>query len=317
MGVKSNPPTQIFLPYQTILYNIYFVSVSLDFVNWKCYNRYMKTPLNYTGNKSRLIEQLKAHIPEKNDVFVDLFCGGGSVGLSMNAKKIFLIDNNKYVIELSKHLSNFKFETLLNRLEKIIDKYNLTYTSKFGYGKYKKEEKDNNGYKIFNEKGFYQMRKDFNNQKNKFSKKSLDLLYMLLVYGFNNDLRFNAKGEYNLPAGKTDLNKMNIQKLKDFIKVKKEKNIEFIHGSFKDKKIKEIIFESDFLYMDPHYLITNAVYNENSGWNEFEEKKLLNLLSELNKKNKKFILSDVLSTNKKINSLLSNFIKIKREILTI
>lgn len=269
----------------------------------------MKTPLNYTGNKSRIIDQIKEHMPKKNGVFVDLFCGGGSVGLSMDAKKIFLIDNNKYVIELLKHLSGFKFETLIKRLEKIIDRYNLTYTAKFGYGKYIKKKSDNNGYKIFNEKGFYKMRADFNRQTDKFSKKSLDLLYMLLLYGFNNDLRFNAKGEYNLPAGKTDLNKMNIKKLKDFIQIKKQKNIEFIHGSFEDKKIKEIILESDFLYMDPPYLITNAVYNENGGWNEFEEKKLLNLLSELNKKNKKFILSNVLSTKEKENSLLSNFIK--------
>jgi site-specific DNA-adenine methylase len=109
------------------------------------------------------------------------------------------------------------------------------------------------------------MREDFNGQKNKFSKKSLDLLYMLLVYGFNNDLRFNSKGKYNLPAGKTDLNKMNIEKIKSFIKTSEKKDIEFVYGSFQDKKIKEIIFGADFIYMDPPYLITNAVYNENGG----------------------------------------------------
>jgi site-specific DNA-adenine methylase len=101
----------------------------------------MKTPLNYTGNKSRIVEQIKEHIPKKNNVFVDLFCGGGSVGFSVDAKKIFLIDNNKYVIELSKHLVKYSFNSILKRLEIIIEKYNLTYTAKFGYEKYKKKRK--------------------------------------------------------------------------------------------------------------------------------------------------------------------------------
>ena len=43
----------------------------------------MRTPLNYTGNKSRLIKEFKNKFPEKVGVFVDLFCGGGTVGLSV------------------------------------------------------------------------------------------------------------------------------------------------------------------------------------------------------------------------------------------
>jgi len=53
----------------------------------------MKTPLNYTGNKSRLIDQFINHFPDNVGVFVDLFCGGATVGLSVNAKKIIFIDN--------------------------------------------------------------------------------------------------------------------------------------------------------------------------------------------------------------------------------
>lgn len=49
----------------------------------------MKTPLNYTGNKSRLIDQFKNHFPQKVNTFVDLFCGGATVGLSINAKNNF------------------------------------------------------------------------------------------------------------------------------------------------------------------------------------------------------------------------------------
>ena len=62
----------------------------------------------------------------------------------------------------------------------------------------------------------------------------------------------------------------------------------------------------EFVYADPPYLITDAVYNENAGWNEKEERELLNLLDKLNKKGIKFALSNVLQ-KKKLN--------IKNEIL--
>ena len=32
-------------------------------------------------------------------------------------------------------------------------------------------------------------------------------LYLLLIFGFNRMLRFNSKGEYNLPVGNVDFNK--------------------------------------------------------------------------------------------------------------
>ena len=67
----------------------------------------MKTPLNYTGNKSRLIDQFKDYFPDNIGVFVDLFCGGATVGLSVNAKKVIFIDiepeiKNQYIMEMSK-----------------------------------------------------------------------------------------------------------------------------------------------------------------------------------------------------------------------
>ena len=37
--------------------------------------KYTKTPLNYTGNKYRLLEQIQPYFPQKIKVMVDLFCG--------------------------------------------------------------------------------------------------------------------------------------------------------------------------------------------------------------------------------------------------
>ncbi len=43
------------------------------------------------------------------------------------------------------------------------------------------------------------------------------MLYLLIVYFFNNQLRFNKKGEYNLLVGKRDFNKKRQNKLEMFI----------------------------------------------------------------------------------------------------
>lgn len=270
----------------------------------------MKTPLNYTGNKSRLIEQFMNRFPSKVDVFVDLFCGGATVGLSVNAKKVYFIDNNINVISLLKHLSRYNFKILLLRLEKLIKKYNLSYSAKFGYKKYRNgiEKCDNNGLKVYNTTGFYELRSDYNSLQNKFSIKALDMLYLLIVYAFNNDMRFNKKGSFNLPIGKTDLNNSNIKKLINYIDRVEKINCIFICGDFREKKIQDILLEADFIYADPPYLLGDAVYNESSNWTEKTEQELIDLLDMLNKNNKKFALSNVLNKIGYTNKPLSDWI---------
>ena len=255
----------------------------------------MKTPLNYTGNKSRLVDEIKHKFPKDIDVFVDLFCGGGTVGLSVDAQKVIFIDNNANVIALLKHLSNYKYETLLSRLEHLINFYNLSYSASYGYSKYRVgiSKEDNNGLKEFNCKGFYQMRIDYNASKNKLSKDSLDLLYLLMVYGFNNDMRFNRVGHFNLPIGKTDLNKNNLKKLKHYIERVNEIECEFVCGDFRDPIIMDTLFLADFVYADPPYLLSDAVYNENGNWTIDTEKQLMELLVGLSNEGVSFALSNV------------------------
>lgn len=257
----------------------------------------MKTPLNYTGNKSRLVDQFVSYFPNNVDIFVDLFCGGATVGLSVNAKKVIFIDNNSNVINLLKHLSRFDINILLPRLEKLIKKYRLSYSSKFGYKKYRDgiEKTDNNGLKAYNISGYYKLRSDYNSLKNKTSKEALDLLYLLIVYAFNNDMRFNKNGEFNLPVGKTDLNNSNIRKLIQYTDRVKKIDCEFVCGDFRDEKVKKILMRADFIYADPPYLIGSAVYNEMSNWTEQTEQELINLLEVLNRNKKKFALSNVLT----------------------
>ena len=271
---------------------------------------YIKSPLNYTGNKYRILPQLEKYFPKDVDVFVDLFCGGATVGFNVKAKKVILIDSNQRIINLLKFLAETNIEEIISKIEKTIQEYNLSYSYKYTYKKYREEGYviGNNGLKKYNEEGFYKLRTDYNNLKNKNTVKANVMLYTLMVYGFNNDIRFNNNGEFNLPVGKTDFNKNNYDKLVAYNNRAKETTYEYICADFRSDKVKDILFKANFVYCDPPYLITTAVYNENDGWNCKKEEELLSLLSELNKRKIPFALSNVLKTNLRTNTQLDEWI---------
>lgn len=270
----------------------------------------IKSPINYTGNKYRILSQFENFFPKKTNVFVDLFCGGATVGFNVDADKVILIDNNPRVINLLKTLAKNDIEKIISKIEYFINKYNLSYSFKKTYKYYRDlgYVKGNNGLKDYNKDGFINLRNDYNNLKNKDSFNANIMLYTLMVYAFNNDIRFNNDGKFNLPIGKTDFNKNNYQKLIDFNKRASEINYEFILGDFKSKEIQKIILSASFLYCDPPYLITNAVYNENGGWSDKDEIELLKLLDKANKKNIPFALSNVLKKEGRINTYLNDWI---------
>lgn len=274
-------------------------------------NNYIKSPINYTGNKYRILPQISKFFPKQIDTFVDLFCGGATVGFNVNAKHVVLIDGNKRVINLLKTLANKNIDKIIKEIENIISKYNLSYSLKNTYAFYRREGYvvGNNGLKNYNSDGFYKLREDYNNLKNKNSFKANIMLYTLMVYGFNNDLRFNSEGNYNLPVGKTDFNKNNYEKLVAYNERAKNISYEFICADFRSKEVKNIIDNADFIYCDPPYLITTAVYNENHGWSEKEENDLLALLKYVSDNKKQFALSNVLKKVVRTNTILESWIK--------
>lgn len=263
----------------------------------------MKSPINYTGNKYRLLEEIKKRSPHKIKKMLDLFCGSGTVGLNFETEETFFVDNNIYLINLLKYLNEISFEKLILKIEKLIYKYNLTnsYKSKISYSKSEFKEKNQNGY--------LKLRKHYNLLINKNTSKANTMLFLLLLYSFNGNMRFNKKEEFNMPLGKTDLNKTTIKKLKIFFEETKEKKLNYLCEDFCDEKVKEIIKKVDFIYIDPPYLITTAVYNETNNWNEEKEKKLLRLIDYIISIKKPFILSNVIKKAGKENIILKKWLQ--------
>src|SRR5699024_2566199 len=111
----------------------------------------------------------------------------------------------------------------------------------------------------------------------------------------------NRRNEFNNPVGKRDFNKNMQKKLVSFCNEIKRLNIEFECSDFRLVDFSKL---DSFFYVDPPYLITTAVYNENSGWTLDDERDLLSMLEEINKVGNKFALSNVLMNKGHTNDLL-------------
>ncbi len=259
----------------------------------------IQSPLNYTGGKFKLLPQILPLFPTNIDIFVDLFCGGANVGVNVKSNKTILNDTNDNLTLLFSMFKNLG-DDFLPLIDEIIEKYQLSQSSKYGYDYYNCDS--NTGLAPYNKDKFLKLRDDFNNSKD-IGYYHYAMLYTLILYSFNNQIRFNSNGHFNLPVGKRDYNEKMKQKLQKFIDRLKGKDYKFSNLDFRDFDISTLNTNS-FVYADPPYLITCATYNEQGGWNETDERDLLNFLNDLHRNNIKFALSNVLRSKGKENSIL-------------
>ncbi len=244
----------------------------------------IKSPLNYTGGKFKLLPQILPYFPDNINMFVDLFTGGCNVGINAKAEIIICNDIETTVINLMRDLKDLDCLEALKILKATINKYELSKT---------------------NEEGFKKIREDYNK-----GNKSWDMFYAMLTHAFNYQIRFNKSGEYNMPFGKnrSSFNASLEKKFVEFVKKMNELNIHFTNNNFSKLDV-EKLGQNDFVYCDPPYLVTCASYNEQDGWNEDKEKELYELLDRINSKGVKFALSNVFENKGKSNDLLKEWSK--------
>ena len=75
--------------------------------------------------------------------------------------------------------------------------------------------------------------------------------------------------------------------------------------AFSSKYYSEVEVDKNcFVYLDPPYLASQAVYSENGEWNQDKEQKLLDYMDALDAKGIAFALSNVFENKGKKNALL-------------
>lgn len=282
----------------------------------KCFDiekKRIPSAINYIGGKYKLLPQIMPYFPNDMDNAIDLFCGGCNVGINLFCNKVIFNDKNEHLIGLFNTLKQLDEKYIFDTIFSKIKKYGLSLVAENGYEYY--DCNSSSGLGKYNKIGYMKLREDFNKKTVKDDEYYI-LLYILMVYSFNNQLRFNNKGEFNLPVGKRDFNLKMQKKLSDFLQRIKNGDYTFINKDFRDILLDDFN-EKTFFYVDPPYLITSATYNENNGWTEDDEKDLLSYLEELDKRNIRFGLSNVLESNGIINYILKNWLERNKKFKTI
>lgn len=233
----------------------------------------LQSPLNYTGSKANLIEQLQEHFPEHiKGQFIDVFTGGGSVVLNTSYERYVANDIIPWLIDFYKLIQIMDWDDLLNK----INQYKISKDSPEEYAN---------------------LRNLFNNNQNH---DEASLMFFSLVSSCTNNLmRFNNSFKFNQTFGKRSINDNTIKRLKAYFDLIKTKNIQFENKTF-ELLIEENINPDNFFYLDPPYTSTKEFKIEagyNCYWSKQHEDNLWNCLKVLNDNNCKFAVSNILEKN--------------------
>jgi DNA adenine methylase Dam len=189
-------------------------------------------------------------------------------------------------------------------LDEIVEHYSFSKTKDHSFAYYGGNPMI--GVSRYNKEPFLRLRQDYNNSPR--NNQHYIMLYALVVFGFNNQMRFNDRGEYNLPVGKRDFNDVIRRKLEVFVDKLKAQHPLIKNKDFRRFDIGQLDNQS-LVYLDPPYLISTATYNEGGGWTERDESDLLRFMDELNAHGIKFVLSNMLEHKGRKNQLLIDWIE--------
>ena len=238
----------------------------------KINQEYIKSPINYVGNKYRLIKQIIPLFPKKISMFVDAFGGSGTVLMNTEADHYIYNDVNPYVSGIVSGLFSTPYDEIIKQIESIISEYDLS---------------------MVNKEGFERLRDDYNN-----GRKNWITLYTLMCHSFNHQFRFNSKHEYNSSFGKNRSYFSDRQRQDLFILKQRFENKEPV--TVLSKNAFDFDFsdfdENDLIYFDPPYYNSVGNYNDGrrgfEGWTAEHEKKLYELLDKLDEQGTRWALSN-------------------------
>ncbi len=265
----------------------------------------VRSPFFYVGDKYKLMKQLLPLFPADINTYYEPFCGGGSSFLNVHAARYVLGDVDSYMIKLHNMLNRYAHspQTFFDIISQIEEKYRLSASYRQDIIPQElKAQFVKTYFARFNKDGYEEMRRDFNADKS-----NMELLYVLLIYGFNRMLRFNRNGDFNLPVGNVDLNQNVISALNYYFRFCTQNEVLFYQLDFRNFLHYWNFYSGDFVYLDPPYLISNSEYNKI--WSEADERDLLGLLDELNAKGVRFAISNLIEDKGQTNAIFEEWAK--------
>lgn len=263
-----------------------------------------RSPLFYVGDKYKLIDEIKSFFPNDIRHFVEPFVGGGSAFMNVDAEDYFLNDIDTNVISIHRMLCEWseRRDDLVRYITETASNYGLScsYVNDIIPGTLKSEY-PKTYFAKFNKQGYCRLRSDYNTSETRDTR----LLYLLLIYGFNRMIRFNAAGNFNVPVGNVDFNQNVIDALNDYFDVVSHTHIEWTSLDFRDFLQNLNLNNEDLVYLDPPYLITFSEYNKL--WNNETEASLLETIDNINAAGIRFAISNVTHYKGRVNEAFLNW----------
>lgn len=242
--------------------------------------------LKWAGGKGQLINAIEEHLPIqlKNgeiDTYVEPFVGGGAIFFYIaqnypTIKHFYLYDINQDLVNCYNAIKK-NVENLIEELEEL-----------------QREFKKRKGNEEKRKRYFYDIRTEFNNEKNdNYEAATAAKLIFLNRTCFNGLYRVNRKGEFNVPFGRYKnpkiCNSVNLRNVSNLLQ-----KAEIICGDF--KKSIEHIDEKTFVYFDPPYRPLSATasftsYSKDS-FTEKDQENLAEFCKDVNQTRAQLLLSN-------------------------
>lgn len=250
-------------------------------------SKYVKSPIFYMGNKYKLLNQLLPLFPKNINSFYDVFGGSGCISGNADGNKIIYNEINDNIVNIFRLFLKYTPEELDTNIKRYIEKYNLNREGE----NVKQNDPTTEKVRSFYNNNYIKFRSKYNE-----SNRDYMMLYTLTFYSFSNLIRFNSKNEFNMPFGNRCYCKKHKEQIDSWCNLIKNKNIVVSQKDAFDILQDTIFNHDDFIYLDPPYSNTLAIYNEKStfgGWTIEDDKRLFVILEKLDKCGIKWGMSNV------------------------
>ena len=202
----------------------------------------MKPLVKYRGGKSNEISSIEKHIPRYKGRYIEPFFGGGALYFHLEPKRAVINDINSKLMAFYSGVKND-----YSHLRKELDEVEKIYEANRREFDALKRQTPNERVEDKNEALYYQLRDMFNDLTEK--KYSDALLYFFInKTAYSGMIRYNSKGEYNVPFGRYEhLNTSLVTKKHSELLA----NTEIYNMDY--KPIFDMAESDDFMFLDPPY----------------------------------------------------------------
>jgi len=237
-------------------------------------------PLKCQGIKTKLVTWIKDHASLSGDgQWIEPFMGSGVVGFNVRPSQAVFADINPHIINFYNAIKEGKITAAIAR--KFLEEEGALLQAK-------------------GQDHYYEVRERFNKSGN-----PLEMLFLNRSC-FNGVMRFNKKGEFNVPFGHKPerFAKAYVTKIANQInyvtQATSQYDWQFICADFKEVIAKA--GRGDFIYCDPPYLGRHTDYF--NSWSEASEQDLYEML---NSTRARFILSTWHSNRYRANNAIEKY----------